>query len=612
MSIQLWGRMASCGRLAIGLVVAFNNPVHAAPDGQMIFLTKCAACHVPNSDHVPSAEALSRTSRASILAALESGRMRIQGDGLTFAERQAVAAFLVPKDTGTVVDLPAVNRCASVKPFAVDDKTGWNGWGVDAANTRFQSRTSLNAGNVPKLTLKWAFGIPKADTAYGQPTAVGGRLFFGSSDGTVYSLDAETGCTIWTFKADTVVRSAISIAASGRGKVLAYFGDVAANVYGVDAESGARIWKVKVDEHGFARITGAPKLYRDRLYVPVSSVEEVPAGDPQYACCTFRGSVVALDAKSGKQMWKSYTIAEKPDLRGKNKNGVERFGPAGAAVWSSPTIDVQRSVVYVGTGDAYADPVAKTSDAVLAFDLQTGALRWAQQLTGGDAWNFSCGRPDKPNCPDKPGPDHDFGSSPILRDLGAGHRVLLAGQKSGIMHALDPDHEGKVLWQTRVGKGSALGGIMWGSAADESNVYVANADGFLARTGGLPGGLFAIRSGTGEVVWHAEPKKPACAGTPGCSSAQLAAVTAIPGVVFSGAMDGHLRGYSIADGTVIWDFDTLRDFETVNGVKAHGGSFSGTGPTVVGNMLYVASGYASLGGMPGNVVLAFENPAPSR
>jgi polyvinyl alcohol dehydrogenase (cytochrome) len=241
------------------------------------------------------------------------------------------------------------------------------------------------------------------------------------------------------------------------------------------------------------------------------------------------------------------------------------------------------------------------------LDLATGQVRWSRQLTEGDGWNFSCGRPDRPNCPNEPGPDLDFGSSPILRDLGNGHRLLLAGQKSGVMHAIDPDHEGKIVWQTRVGKGSPGGGIMWGSATDGENVYVGNADAFLQRTGaGTPGGLFALKNETGEVVWHATPAKPACLGTPGCTSSQAAAVTAIPGLVFSGSMDGHLRAYSAQDGSVLWDFDTLKEFDTVNAVKAHGGSLSGTGPTVVDNRLYVAAGYGSLGGMPGNLLLAFE------
>src|SRR5208337_1612455 len=240
------------------------------------------------------------------------------------------------------------------------------------------------------------------------------RLFFGSGDGTVYSLDAGKGCTIWTFKADSYVRSAITIADLAPGRYLAYFGDGEGNVYALNAENGTQVWKLKVDEHPFARITGSPKWYRDRLYVPVSSVEEVPSNDPQYSCCTFRGSVVALDAETGKQIWKSYTIREKPDITGKNKSGITMYGPAGAAVWNSPTLDLQRHTLYVGTGDAYTAPAARTSDSILALDMVNGAVRWARQLTVGDGWNFSC-TSNKENCPSEPGPDLDFGSSPILR-----------------------------------------------------------------------------------------------------------------------------------------------------------------------------------------------------
>jgi polyvinyl alcohol dehydrogenase (cytochrome) len=585
--------------------------LQAAPDGAAVFRSKCAMCHVQEGGgRAPAPEALSKRSRRSIMAALQSGTMRVVAEGLTGPERQAVVAFLVPNDTAAA-DLISANRCSSVTPLAGEklDLAGWNGWGVDLLNSRYQARTTLNAGNVPKLKLKWAFGIPNADTAYGQPTAVGGRLFFGSADGTVYSLDAATGCTIWTFQADSYVRSAITIASNGPNRYLAYFGAGEGTAYAVNAEDGTLAWKVKVEDHPFARITGAPKLYQDRLYVPVSSLEEVPSGDPQYSCCTFRGSVVALDARSGKQIWKTYTIPEKPDIRGKNKNGVPMYGPAGAAVWNSPTLDVSSHTLYIGTGDAYTGPAAKTSDAILAIDMETGALRWSQQLTGGDGWNFSCSNGNKVNCPPDDGPDVDFGSSPILRNLPNGKRVLLCGQKSGVMHALDPDQGGKILWQTRIGKGSAIGGIMWGSATDGENVYSALSDSFLQRTGGQPGGMFALRIGTGETVWHTPAPKAACLPAPGCSAAQIAAVTLIPGVVFSGSMDGHLRAYSTKDGAILWDFDTLHDFATVNSVKAHGGSMSGGGPTVAGGMMFVGSGYAALGGMGGNVLLAFA-PEP--
>jgi polyvinyl alcohol dehydrogenase (cytochrome) len=279
-------------------------------------------------------------------------------------------------------------------------------------------------------------------------------------------------------------------------------------------------------------------------------------------------------------------------------------GPSGAAIWSAPTIDVKRKAVYVATGNAYSDPPVKYTDAIVAFDLDTGGMRWVKQMTADDGWNFSCINPAKSSCPSAAGEDMDFGSSPVLRDLPGGKSLLIAGQKSGIVHALDPDNQGAILWQTRIGRGGALGGVEWGFAVDNDNAYVPLSD----FTGGKPengGGLFALKLATGEKVWNAVPPRPACLGKPGCSQAQMAPASMIPGVVFSGSMDGHLRAYDARDGKVIWDFDTLRDFDTVNSVKAHGGSLNATGATIAAGMLFVNSGYGQLGGMPGNVLLAF-------
>jgi len=498
------------------------------------------------------------------------------------------------------------NRCTKDSP--IRNLAGWSGWGVDVSNSRRQSAEAagLTADQVPALKLKWAFGIPNTDSVFAQPSIVGGRLFFGSGDGTVYSLDAKTGCTYWTFKATSTVRSAISVGEFGKNHYLAFFGDIDANVYAVDASTGALAWKAKSDTHPFARVTGAPVLHQGRIYVPISSVEEVSAGNSKYPCCTFRGGVVSYDARTGKQTWKAYTISDPATRTGKSKSGASQMGPSGAGVWSAPTIDVQRKALYVGTGDSYSDPPALTSDGVVAFDLNTGSMLWSQQLTPGDSWNYSCVSPGQVNCPQAPGQDLDVGSSPILVSLTGGKRLLLVGQKSGVMHALDPDNRGKIIWQTRVGQGGPLGGIMWGSAVDAQRIYVALSD-LLGRGGSkLIGGLFALDIETGKLVWNTPAPKPACAGKAGCSPAQVAAVTLIPGVVFSGSMDGHLRAYDTTDGKIIWDFDTLKDFDSVNGVKTHGGSLSAAGPTIAGGMLYVNSGYGSLAGMPGNALLAFS------
>ncbi len=583
-------------------LLLFCATIAPAQDGQALFQTHCATCHNEHpADRTPRPEALTSLTSTAIVSALTTGAMRAQGAALSPAERVVIARFLskVP-DTGAT---PTSAACSTNPPLR--SAAGWNGWGVDLANTRFQppAAAGLSAAEVPRLKLRWAFGVPNTTTMLGQPTVAGGRVFFGAADGTVYSLDQKTGCTHWTYKAAGSVRSAITVAPLG-SRFAAYFGDVKANAYALDASTGALIWQTRLDDHPAARVTGAPKLYEGRLYVPLSSIEEVYAGGPKYACCKFRGSVVALDAATGQQAWKAYAIPDPPAVTGKSVNGVEHWGPSGAAIWSSPTIDAKRKLLYVGTGDQYSGPATAYSDAVVAFDLETGSLRWARQLTNGDAWNFACFMPDKSNCPESPGEDTDFGSSPIL--VHAGRRdLLLCGQKSGVMHALDPARKGAVVWQTRIGHGGALGGIMWGSASDGRNVYVPLSD-YDAKNPLGGGGLFALSVDTGEAAWRTPAPHPACEGKAGCSAAQMAPASAIGGVVFSGSMDGHLRAYSTADGSIVWDFDTLRPFNTVNGVKASGGSLNATGPTIANGIVLVNSGYAVLGGMPGNVLLAFS------
>ncbi len=457
------------------------------------------------------------------------------------------------------------------------------------------------------LKLKWAFGFPGANLAAAQPAVAGGRVFVGSAGGQVYSLDAASGCTYWIYKAAAAVRTAISIGplSAAGAHYAVYFGDLSANAYAVEAATGVLLWKTRVEEDANARITGAPVLYDGRLYVPVSSAEETSAGNPSYPCCRFRGSVAALDARTGRQVWKTYSIPDPPQLRQRKESGVELWGPAGAAIWSAPTLDLERKAIYVGSGNGYSDPPPATSDAVLAIDMETGNMLWSKQLTPNDQWNLSCFSLDRSSCPEQPGQDFDIGSSPILRSLAGGKSLLVVGQKSGIVYGLDPDRGGEIVWQTRVGRGGAVGGVQWGPAADGEAVYVAVSD--LASA--LPeaaGGLHALRLATGEEMWHTPEPKPPCLGRLGCSAAQSAAVTAIPGVVFSGSYDGHLRAFSTADGSILWDFDTAREFPTVNGVKANGGSINGPGPTVAGGMVYVNSGYFLYFGMPGNVLLAFS------
>jgi polyvinyl alcohol dehydrogenase (cytochrome) len=471
---------------------------------------------------------------------------------------------------------------------------------------------------VPKLKLKWAFNLGDVTMARGGPAVVGNRVFVTSMTGAVYSLDRNTGCTWWGFKADAGIRSG-AVVGDVNGAPAIYFSDGGANVYALNASSGELIWKIHPVDHFATVATATPQVYKGVVYQPFSSFEEALGPDPNFECCTFRGSVVALDAATGKKLWQTFTIPEAAKPTSKNAAGKQQHGPSGAGIWSTPTIDEQLGVLYVSTGDNYSDPPTNTSDAILAMDLKSGKLLWSKQLTENDTYNVGCSTPQRTNCPQTSGPDFDFGQPPILVRVGPGKRALVIGQKSGMVHAIDPDQNGKLLWQTRAGAGGGLGGSQWGSAADGQQIYVAISDmgiGGVAdpkAPGGYRlvldprkgGGLHALELTTGKIIWSALPA-PCAADRTDCSPAQSGAVTAIPGAVFSGSVDGHLRAYATGTGKVLWDVDTAREFKTVNGNAAHGGSLDAGGPVVIDGMVFVNSGYGQWGGMPGNVMLAFS------
>ena len=564
-----------------------------------LFQSKCAGCHSsPNAVGAPLPESLRQMSWQTIVAALESGKMKAIGERISAADREAVAKYI---GTASPEAQASSNRCQpSLGHFAGPSWTGW----ADAANTRFQSAKAagLSPATVPHLKLKWAFGFPGVTTAFGTPAVSNGQIFVGAADGAVYSLDARLGCMYWVYHALAGVRVTPAIAGDGRS---AYFGDLKGNIYAVNAATGALIWKTRADEHPLAVITGSPKLEGGRLYVPVSGRDEsIAATNPNFECCTFRGSVVALEAATGKRIWQTYAISEEPKETGRNKAGAKTWGPSGAAVWSSPTLDLQKRALYVGTGVNYSNPPTATSDAVLALDLEFGRVLWSRQFTSGDSYNFACPAADKTNCPRDPFIDADFGNSGMLRSLGGGKRILVISDKAGVVYGLDPDERGKLLWKQKIAAGGVNGGTMWGGATDGRAAYIGISD-FTAGKPDAGGGLIALQLATGEKLWQAPAPKPTCVSVPGCSSAQPAPVTAIPGVVFLGSWDGHIRAYETSAGSIIWDFDTARDFQTVNGITARGGSINAMAPVVVGGIFYITSGYSG-NGMPGNVLLAFS------
>jgi polyvinyl alcohol dehydrogenase (cytochrome) len=531
------------------------------------------------------------------------------------AVASALAALLLACAADTAL---GDNACPNAAGAVALGSVQWNGWGRGLDNTRYQPEPAIRASDVAKLALKWAYGYP-GGTEFGQPTVVDERLFLTSSTGRIYSLDAKTGCTYWTYDAAAGSRTAVTIGELARSRVAAlphrlkrtlahldvikapsaaFFGDDSGAVYALDAQKGTLLWKTQVDTHPSARIVGAPILYNDRLYVAVASTEDTAAANPGYGCCTFRGSVAALDIAGGKIVWKSYTVLEQPQPTRKNSAGVQEFGPSGAAVSATPTIDAKRNVVYVGTGSSPTGMQQALTDAVVAFDLADGKLRWVKQLPRPDAGAGAAG----------------FLSSPVLRTLATGNEIILAGQKSGVVYGLDPDHGGEILWQTKIGAAApapgaslagaaspavvgAAGGVAWGMAADHRNVYVA-LSGQLAQPANASGSLTALDITTGVARWHTPSPEPACTwGSHDCWHAQAQAVTVMPGSTFSGSMDGHLRAYSTIDGKILWDFDTAKDFQTRNGIKASGGPLDHDGATIVNGTVYINSG---------NTLLAFS------
>jgi polyvinyl alcohol dehydrogenase (cytochrome) len=578
--------------------------------GQPIFQENCAGCHTATGvtsagRTTPSVPTLQEFTPERVYEALTVGKMQTQAAPLSDVQKRQIAEWLGgrPIASGDRRGLAAMtNRCTSNPPLRDPASApSWNGWGRGTENARFQpaAAAGLDAASVPKLAVKWAFGVPDAVEMYSQPAIVSGRVFFSSDNAVVYSIDADSGCVYWASAVDASVRTAPIVAPiNGRTatRYAVFLADGLSRVYALDAQTGALLWKTRASEHPRAKLTGSPTYYDHRLYVPVSSMETTGGAVLSYECCTGRGHVVAIDSDSGAVVWRSYMIPEEPKPRGKNKQGVTLWGPSGAAVWNAPTIDPKRHLVYVGTGNAYTFPAADTTDSIVALDMDTGRIAWHYQDVQGDAFLGSCGPryEEGSNCPEKLGPDWDFGgASLILRTLPDGRDVLVGASKGGIVAAVDPDRQGQLVWRPNLAEQppNASGLIVFGGAADDEAVYVP-----LQRPGG---GLAAVRLKDGARLWTA--------AVGADRRGQSAAATVIPGAVFTGGWDGILRAYSTRDGQILWQYNSAHAYETVNGIDAKGGSLAAPGPVVVGGMLFVTSGYVGVqNGSPGNVLLAFS------
>jgi len=593
-------------------------PAEAPHSGEAVYLKHCAECHDKTVYKSPSRLFISMIGARNVLASMTSGSMIEQASMLDDADREAIAEFLTGQNPNDLPEEKPPPLCNADHGFDAGSIPVSLGWGVDHGNSRFQAAETggLSRRQVPELEVKWAFAYPNAIKARSQPAYGGGAIYFGGHDGTVRALDARTGCLRWSFRATAEVRTAVVIspwsADNDDPQPTIYFADLLARVYALDARTGELRWKVKVDDHPDATVTGSVALAAGRVYVPVSSLEVVSATNPQYECCTFRGAVVALDATTGDKVWKSHTISEVPVEAGTTSAGTRILAPSGAPVWNSPTIDLVRNRLYVGTGENYSSPADGNSDAIIAYDLDSGEKLWVSQQTRGDAWNVAClieGVEDQSNCPAENGPDYDFGASSILISLGNGRDILVGGQKSGSVMGIDPD-TGETLWRKKLGRGGVQGGVVFGMASEGRRVYVPISDMYYLVDDDRYGpdepsrpGIYAIDAETGALEWSTAAPD-VCGDKENCDPGISQAIAAVPGAVIAGHMDGWLRIYDGETGEQLWELDTVRDFETVSGEIARGGSFSGGGGIVAHGIFYINAVYGIYNHMPGNLLLA--------
>ncbi|MBS0366905.1 MAG: PQQ-binding-like beta-propeller repeat protein [Proteobacteria bacterium] len=576
----------------------------AAAEGAALYSTHCAACHDHPVDRIPPKVFISTTRTAEdVIDTLTLGAMRTQAEGLSAVQIQALAVYLTGKQPAprAAADANLCQKPPAVGPASAGD---WRSWGRDPVNSRFHPDSGLTAALIPHLKLRWAFAYP-GRAAFGQPAVLGKLVIAGGTAGRVFALDLASGCTYWSYDAGALVRTGILIGQirdqPGRPRWVAWFGDDRGTLHAVDLRDGKSLWRRSLDPHPMARLLGTPQLHAGILYAPVSSLEEVAAADPKYRCCSFRGSLVALDAATGRKIWQRYTISRPP--RPFTTHGRQMLGPAGGSIFGAVTLDAARGRIYLGTGDSYTDAPSDSTDALLALNLADGRRIWTHQVLPGDAWILLCKGAAAGNCPSPLGPDFDFASSPMLMQLAQGRQVLIAGSKSGIVYAFDPLAKGRLLWNRQLAHGSPNGGILWGPANDGVRAYIATSS-YDASSGSGPGALTALDPGSGRILWSTPtPGSPCAWGTTNCAHALLAAVTVIPGAVFAGAMDGHIRAYDAADGHVVWQFDTGGDFNAVNGIRGHGGAIDYGGAIVANGVLLVNSGSMRQGG---NLLLAFS------
>lgn len=585
--------------------------------GGALYGSHCASCHDGNVVRAPQRYILQQGSPETILTAMTDGPMREVARELSLEEKTAIAEFItLRKIDQRDVTLAGVACEGARAEFDLDQPVVFEHWGLERGGSHFIPRSvaSVRAKDLDTLVLDWAFAYPAANRARSQPAIGGGALFVGSQSGLVYAFDLETGCTRWQFKAGAEVRNALTLEPWTRGDSeadpLVFFGDLSGNQYALSALTGELRWRKRMDDHGATTLTAAAELSEGVLYVAVSSLEEGAAIAADYQCCTFRGSIAALDAHTGKELWRRHFVPEAIQT-GENDAGTPLYGPSGVPIWAGMAMDAER--LYVATGDDYSGEGSDTSDAIIALDKKSGETIWVRQARFGDVWNGSCEDVDRVNCPEDSGPDWDYGAGPVLAADTQGRRVVLAGDKGGVVAALDAK-DGSVIWKIKVGRGGVVAGINFGLAAHDGKVFVPVSDVPDGREYDEPAkpGLYALDIDTGEYVWKVPAAQRRCKERPGCYPGYSAAISVTEEYVLAGSNDGWLRAFDLVTGKRLWELDTTDTFVAVDGTEARGGSIGGgQAPLVVGDRIILNSGYAFAGKMPGNALIVLKRQPQS-
>jgi polyvinyl alcohol dehydrogenase (cytochrome) len=508
-------------------------------------------------------------------------------------------------DTMCAVDNRVINL-EQAPSFTFTQSDGNNPRHLEAA------QAGLSTADLSNLELAWVVAFPDTSGLRAAPVIIGSTIFYSATDsGRVFALDTNSGCAKWVYEADSRLRSSLAYSEIDDLRMLV-FTDSGGMVHTVDAKTGELIWIASGQaSNNQGMLTGTPVIHEDKIIVPVSGSGVITGGNPNYECCENHGAVTALNVHTGEKLWEYHTMPAAEYTGQLSSTGVKQRGPSGAPIWTTPTIDAKRGQVYVTTGENTSHPTTNTSDAIIALDIETGEANWVFQALENDMWNFGCSARG-PNCiilEDTNSVDFDFGGPAILVGTDEGE-LLIAGQKSGDLWALNPE-TGALVWNQRVGEGTALGGNHWGIATDSERAFMTIND-----PGGMNGnsrpGLYSYFVGTGEPSWFYEAQPECndqrserlrrCESLYGFSATPLS----VDGAVITGGLDGRLFVFNSGSGELIFQFDTVKDYETVNGVEGYGGSIDSHSIAAGSGMVFVGSGYGQFRQVPGNVLLAFK------